>query len=210
MSQEEFGVAIQRDGVAVDQNYISRIENNRGNLGPDVQERIEKRFNVKKQWLNDGIGEVFKEPINPERQERIKSAIKPVPPISAKGGNLTWVSIRDLGVFLRTNGEASSLPRTPFLLLNSGAYAFEVADSAMLPDYTMGMYVICTALDSMWDMLVDRVYFIQTNSHMKLAKFTGFDKQLVNFIQSANGREFALPAEDISNVYHIEFKLVRA
>ncbi len=213
LNQTEFGKAISRNGTPVSQNYLSAIEGGRETMGSDVQTRIEARWNVRKQWLDEGIGEMLSadldEPLSEAQATRIRTALGTAPKLNNKGGNLLWVPVRERGLFLRTQGNGSSLRRYNLPVLGDAGYAFEVGESAMLPAYAPGSFVITTRLDAPLDMVIGSPYVVQTEDLLLIAQFAGQAEGIYRFSFTNAPGEVALPDADILYVYHIEFKLAK-
>jgi len=212
LTQKEFGEAIGRAGGKVDQNYVARLENQRANLGPDVQERIEKRFNVNHHYFETGIGEMFNEKPTPEQLARISQSLQATRNLTPKGGNLIWVSAREVGLFLRTDDNEPTLNRAVFPMLTEPGYGFEVSENNMLPEFPSGTYAICTRLAGPDDMVSGRAYFVQTGGRLLLGRYDGRDEDGLNFAYTypAERIGFAMPESDIKYIYHVEFKMIRS
>ena len=216
LNQTDFGAKLTRNNKPVSQNYISAIEQGRKKLGDDVQSRIEARFNVRRQWLDEGVGAMLTdEAVEPttEQQLRLKAALGSfnLPNIKTKGaGNLTWVAVRERGAFLRGQGDTANLRRTPFPILPDNVWAFEVADNRMLPVYALGSWVICSQLESALYMVSGVSYAIQTSDHLMVAVFKGKAEEDYQFEFTNEAEIVNLNTSVLAHIYHIEFKLLKA
>jgi transcriptional regulator with XRE-family HTH domain len=213
LTQTEFGQKLMRAGKPVSQNYLSAIEQGRKKLGDDVQSRIEARFNVRQQWLEYGIGEMIQEgAIVPttEQQLRVKSALQNIPAIKPRStGNLVWVSARDRGAFLRTDGDSATLPRTSFPPYRESIWAFEVTELSMLPNYPPGCWIVASRLVNPHDMVSGVVYGIQTINQFVLAQFIGVNEGLCQFQFTSSSNSLTVNPDSIRHAYHIEFRVAK-
>ena len=146
-----------------------------------------------------------------EQQLRVAAALSNIAPAKtlAYGGNLTWVPVRERGPFLRTDGQGVSLRRSVFPLLEGECYAFEVADSAMLPAYPPGCYVIGSRLPNYFDVVPGVVYLVQTNEQIVLGAYEGFKGELYRFGFTGSTGCREVDVSDIQHVYHIEYRLAK-
>ncbi|SOD81115.1 helix-turn-helix domain-containing protein [Spirosoma fluviale] len=216
LTQTEFGEKLTRNGKVVSQNYLSAIEQGRKKLGDDVQSRIEARFNVRRQWLDEGVGAMFTDESNEpttEQQLRIKAAIgsMTLPPIKTtrQSGNLTWVAVRERGAFLRSPIGSGTMRRTPFPLLNEDAWAFEVAESSMAPLFPHGAWLICSLLPSYQDMVTGMSYVIQLADQLLFAEYNGMAEGVYRF-RFVNSLELLeVAASQFVCVFHVELKLTK-
>lgn len=213
-NQTEFGNELQRVGIPVAQNYLSKIEKGERNMGSDVQTRIEARFNIRTQWLNDGIGEMFVNgeapsmaPLTEQRQEQIKKALGSMPARVARQQTPTWVSIRERSQFLR-DPEQVLLRRAGLPQLAERTYGFEVADRAMMPRFPVGAYLICTPT-KLSELVRGLPYVLATDDQLYIAQFEGVSEDTIQLGYLSDNRKDSVPTAAIHGVYHIELMLIK-
>jgi|GEM_PF-3371638 len=216
LTQTEFGQALARDGISVNQNYVSAIERGARNAGSDIQNRIEARYRVRRQWLDEGIGEVFSakpdEALSETERKLRREVLGRQDHLAPRGvsGNVMWVSRRDQGRFLLDTGKQNDLPRFTIPLLAGEGFAFEVTDNSMLPTYVPGGYVLATRLEKIDYVQVGSVYVLQTPTQFRLLEFGGREGELFCFTKyyPVPQTDLRITAQEVTEIYLVEFKLM--
>jgi transcriptional regulator with XRE-family HTH domain len=213
-NQTEFGNELQRVGIPVAQNYLSKIEKGERNMGSDVQTRIEARFNIRPQWLNDGIGEMFVNgeapsmaPLTEQRQEQIKKALSSLPSRIAQQQTPTWVSVRERSLFLR-DSEHVLLRRAGLPQIAERTYGFEVADGSMMPRFPIGAYLICS-LTHVSEFVKGLACVLATDEQLYIAQFEGIREENIQVGYLNDSRKDTVQVAAVRGAYHIELMLVK-